>query len=306
MPPHPKKHHFVPQFLLERFAGPEGKLVVNQYMNERQFTSAVVNVGHRNYGHSLYWPGREPDHSSMEAAMASIEGEAAVAVKELARSRQRDVPHDIRRPLAWLLALQYQRSRFLMHLLSERVRSKDNGLAADEIQTGLLTLILAYVIHPWRLRDDDDAPFKDRWNALVAFLLAGADMHWTCYRPRNGGLVVGDNLVCFSGIVGEPPLYIPPKFFDHGVQVGLENFRRLTVPLGDDLALIISRDARDRARLDAAAINRFTVFNSREFIAHAPDWPDRHPDLALDLRSSLRTQRLVAPAFLQNYGSDGR
>ncbi len=304
MTPHPKKHHFVPQFLLHRFAGAGGQLVVHQYMSDRQFTSAVVNVGHRNYGHSLYWPGRAPDHVTMEAAMAAIEGEAASAIRELSRGRHRAVPHEARRPLAWLVALQYQRSRFLMHLLAKGARAKAADLSDDEVQTGLLAFINATVLHPWRLRDDPNADFKDKWNALVAVLLMGT--HWSCYRPRQGGLLVSDNLVCLSGVVGEPPADVPPAFFGHGVRVGLENFRRVTVPLGDDLALIMSRDPRDASRLDVAALNRFTVFNSREFVAHSPTWAAEHPRLAADLQRCLRRQRLVAPAFLQNYGSGNR
>ncbi|MFD9503035.1 DUF4238 domain-containing protein [Streptomyces sp. NPDC060035] len=299
MSSHPKKHHFVPQFLLHRFSGPGGQLIVHQYMHGRQFTSSVINVGHRKYGHSLYWPGREPDHSSMESAMAAIEGEAATAVKRLAVGRHRAVPDEVRRPLAWLIALQYQRSRFLMHILASKVRAKDVGLSDEEIQTGLMTHLNAAVLHPWRLRGDHDAEFKDRWNALVALLLMGT--HWSCYRPQQGGLLVGDNLVCLSGSTGSTSQDIPRAFLDHGIGVGLENFRRVTVPLGDDLALIVSRVAQDASRLDVASLNRFTVFNSREFIAHSPTWAEEHPALASDLQSSLQRQRLVAPAFLENY-----
>ncbi|WP_330457373.1 hypothetical protein OIB37_10955 [Streptomyces sp. NBC_00820] len=50
-----------------------------------------------------------------------------------------------------------------------------------------------------------------------------------------------------------------------------------------------------------AAINRFTVFNSREFVAHSPQWKQAHPKLARELPELLERQRLVAPAFLQDY-----
>ncbi|MFJ6123929.1 hypothetical protein ACIQKE_02440 [Streptomyces griseoviridis] len=37
MPLHAKKHHFIPQFLLQHFAGQRGKLVIHQVMSERRF-----------------------------------------------------------------------------------------------------------------------------------------------------------------------------------------------------------------------------------------------------------------------------
>ena len=115
MPPHAKKHHFIPQFLLQHFAGQRGKLVIHQVMSEWRLNSSVRDVGHRNLGHSIYRLGQEPDHDSMEAAMGNIEGEAATAVRELVQRRERVVPSHSRHALAWLLALQCQRRLFLMH-----------------------------------------------------------------------------------------------------------------------------------------------------------------------------------------------
>lgn len=234
-----KKHHFIPQFLLHHFAGPTGKLVAHQVMSGRRFGSAVRDLGHRNFGHSIYRPGHEPDHVSMEAAMGKIEDEAATVVRELVKGRERTVPAHARSALAWLLALQWQRSRFLMHVTGKASGVEGSGLSDEEVQTSMMGFISMYVIDPWRLRHDDDAYYKDQWNHLVSTLLS-SDMHWSCYRPRKGGLLVGDNPVCFSGVVGPPPEDVPPGYFDHGVGVGFQNFRRLTLPLGSTLAVIIS------------------------------------------------------------------
>ncbi|CAL9637050.1 DUF4238 domain-containing protein [Streptomyces sp. enrichment culture] len=312
MPQHAKKHHFVPQFLLH-LAGPKGKLVAHQVMNERRFPTVVRDLGHRNFGHSIYRPGQEPDHISMEEAMGSIEGEAATVVRELVQGRERAVPAHARSALAWLLALQWQRSRFLMHVAGKAVRDDDiwtsEGddiqMSDEQLQTSMMGFISMYVIEPWLVRNDEDAYYKDQWNHLVSTLL-DSSMHWSCYRPRGGGLLVGDNSVCFSGVVGTPPENIPPAVFDHGVGIGFENFRRLTLPLGSSLAVIISRDPQDASRLRVADINRYTVFNSREFVAHAPDWAKAHPVLARELPQLLERQRTVAPAFLQGYAPGGR
>ncbi|MEU3879796.1 hypothetical protein [Streptomyces californicus] len=72
-------------------------------------------------------------------------------------------------------------------------------------------------------------------------------MHWSCYRPRKGGLLVSENPVCLSGVVVPPPEDVPPGFFDHGVGIGFQNFRRLTVALGSSLAVIISHEPKSQA-----------------------------------------------------------
>ncbi|MGW3479765.1 hypothetical protein ACWDMR_30660 [Streptomyces althioticus] len=189
--------------------------------------------------------------------------------------------------------------------MTKEIGAEDSGLSDEEIQTAMMGLNSMHVIRPWLLRNDDDAYYKDQWNHLVSTLLS-SDMHWSCYRPRGGGLLVSDNPVCFSGVVGTAPPEIPAAFFDHGVGTGFHKLRRLTVPLGSRLGVIISRDPQDASRLRAADFNRFTVFNSREFVAHAPEWPGNHPSLAQDLTELMMRQRMVAPAFLQDYAPGGR
>ncbi|AKZ56672.1 hypothetical protein SAM23877_3627 [Streptomyces ambofaciens ATCC 23877] len=236
----------------------------------------------------------------MEAAMGDIEGQAATVVKELVQRRERAVPEHAREALAWLLALQWQRSRFLRHVVSQSVGANNHGLTEKEVQSSMMRLIARSVIWPWKARNDEDAHYKDQWNPLVSVLLS-RDMHWACYRPRGGGLIVSDNPLCMSGVVGTPPTGVPAGFFDHGVGIGFTNFRRITVPLGRSLALVISREANEVSRMDVAAINRFTVFNSREFVAHSRQWKQSHPKLARELPYLLKRQQLVAPAFLHGY-----
>ena len=303
MPNHPKKHHFVPQFLLRRFADQAERLIVHRVMAQKQYQASVTNVGHRNFGHTLYRPGRAPDHTTLEAAMSQIEGDAMSAIRTLDAARSRTVPSEAREALAWLLALQWQRSRFLMYVVAREVDAESQTQQAprEEMQTSLLGLLDSYVISPWTMRHEDVRP-KDQFNYLVSVL---AGMHWSCYRPRTGGLLVGDNIVCFSGYAGSDPPSLPPGVYDHGVGAGIHEFRRITVPLGESMALIICRDPDEARRLDTALLNRFTVFNSREFVAHSPGWAADHPRLAHDLSTWLDIQHMIAPAFLQEYGISG-
>jgi len=298
MPEHAKKHHFVPQFLVRRFADQKGRLIVHRVSAQQQFGSTVRNLGHRNNGHTLYRPDQEPDHATLESAMAEIEGEAATAVRDLDESRNRSISPETQRALAWFLALQWQRSRFLLHTITQETGGSRANFSPQELQTSFLHMLQLYVTSPWRVRDDDDAEPKERFNYLVGAL---SGRHWSCYRPRAGGLLVGDSTICFSGYAGSQPPRVPPAFFDHGVGCGLAEFRRMTVPLGTHLAVIISKDPAEARRLDVATLNKYTVYNSREFVAHAPTWS--HDASQLD--HLLNVQRWIAPVFLRDYGTGG-
>lgn len=70
----PKKHHYVPQFLLRIFADTPDQLMVHRADRNQEYQANVGDLGHRNLGHSLYWPDREPDHVSLETRMTEIEG----------------------------------------------------------------------------------------------------------------------------------------------------------------------------------------------------------------------------------------
>ncbi|MGI5224029.1 DUF4238 domain-containing protein [Actinoallomurus sp. CA-142502] len=300
MPP-AKKHHFVPQFLLRRFADEHERLVVHRLAMDKSFIATVRNTGHRNFGHSIIMPGREPDHTSLEKYMSAIEGEAASAITDLSGNRRKMVPNEHRDAIAWLLALQWQRSRFLFHSIrKETPEYDDTEVDQTAFLASMLLMIESSVIFPWMARNDEYARPKEQWNALVSVLL-DPHMHWSCYRPHGLPLIASDNIVCFSGARDGFFPNIPKAYLDHGIGVGFWDFRRVTVPLGSNLGLIISRDSTDAVRMRAAEFNRYTVFNSREFVAHSPEWDARHPRLKGELRENMRIQKWISPVFLREY-----
>jgi hypothetical protein len=113
----PKKHHYVPQFLLRNFADDRGQLVVHRTDQQREYGSNVRDLGHRNLGHSLFWPNREPDHASLESRMADIEGAAATAVGDLRPVRTRTVSADQREVRRYFL----RRVRELLRVIGWQV-----------------------------------------------------------------------------------------------------------------------------------------------------------------------------------------
>jgi hypothetical protein len=121
----PKKHHFVPQFLLRNFADDRGQLTVHRTDQHREYGANVRDLGHRNFGHSLFWPDREPDHVSLESMMADIEGAASTAIEDLRAGRTRMVNAGQREVLSFLIALQWMRSRFLLTALRRGLLGRD-------------------------------------------------------------------------------------------------------------------------------------------------------------------------------------
>ncbi|WP_229070481.1 DUF4238 domain-containing protein [Actinoplanes sp. DH11] len=295
---HPKKHHFVPQFQLEYFADDRRRLAVHRLNREGPHLASVTDVGHRNLGHTLYRPGKEPDHVTLEKGMSEIEGAAASVIRELVGSSAREPNAEQREVLAWLIALQWQRHRLLLDLLHQYVRrdySNDATTSEEELafKSGGLRAILAQVIWPWRNRSDPHARPKDMWNS-IASRLHGRSFHWKLLRPRTPSLVISDNTVCLSGVASGQVFELPPAYAQIGIGIGFDNFQRLTMPLTPRIGLIISRDSADLNRIDSRKFNRWTVGNSREFVAHHPDWDAVAPSLYGAVIGHLDEQRFLA------------
>ena len=296
----PKKHHFVPQFMLKNFADEKRQLVVNPVNRPSSYVSNVRDLGHRNFGHSLFMPGRQPDHSTLEELMADLEGHTAQVIEELCRASSSDVDSEAKEVLGFFIALQWMRHRFVLELMRSTVlgqRSIDADDPAYEYATKSLGLfnVLAGVLDPWALRDDPRADYKDRWSPIPSRL---STWSWRLFRPNRDALVISDNVVCLSGLAAGEQSPMPPAWTLHGVGIGFGNCRRVTVPLSPRLGLIVARDAKDLRNVKSSGFNRWTIYNSREFVAYMPSWPTSEPKLYHDFVEDLETQRFVIPMFL--------
>jgi hypothetical protein len=297
----PKKHHFVPQFMLKNFADQRQQLVVNSVSRPGCYVSSVRDLGHRNFGHSLFMPGRQPDHVTLEERMANLEGEAATTIDRLCQATYSDVDLGEREILSFFIALQWSRHRFLLDLVRKTVLS-DTPVSADDpaydFATKSLGLfqILAGVLEPWALRDDLTADYKERWSSIPSTL---STWFWRLFRPREDTLIISDNVVCLSGLSpGEEPL-VPPAWTLHGVGIGFRNCRRVTVPLSPKLGLVVARTAKDTTNIRSSDFNKWTTYNSREFVAYNPEWPTSQPKLYNEFMGNLETQRFIIPLLLE-------
>jgi Protein of unknown function (DUF4238) len=295
----PKKHHYVPQFLLRNFADDRGQLIVHRTDQQREYGSNVRDLGHRNLGHSLFWPNREPDHASLESMMADIESAAATAVGDLRAIRTRTVSADQREVLSFLIALQWTRSRFVMIVVRRDVLGRDTPMDESNRSLGLLNIV-ASVLDPWAARKRGAHEPKERFCSIES-LLAG--WGWRVYRPRGQPLVVADNVVSMWGVAAGAVSSMPEAWTRHGMGVGFGNCARITVPLAPDLGLVLTPRGQTPRRIGTAEFNRATIYNSREFVAHHPAWqPGQFSQRAFD--EDVFTQRWILPMILEGSTSD--
>lgn len=294
----PQKHHYVPQFLLKRFADENRKLLVHRTDKlERPCWAPVRKTAQTLGGHTLYWPGREPDHASVEAGMGSIETVTGKVIASLLSSTVR-APSEVQREvLGFFIALQWQRSRFLIDNLERSVLDPDAPI--DELAKSMgVRRILHTVLFPWFARLDGEIDPSDTY-CYVADWLQHGPWSWHLYRPVGPKLIVGDNIVCMWGVAADETSQMPTPWTHHGVGTAFGNCGRVTMPLAPDLGLIIHRTNRpDLRKLDAAGFNRATIYNSREFVAHHPNGL---PDSALRqaLLDDLWTQRQILPIIIE-------
>lgn len=289
----PKKHHFVPQFLLRNFADENEQLVVHRTDMKRDYHASVRDLGHRTFGHSLFWPNREPDHVSLEERMTSSEGAAATVVTQLRARRTRSVTPAQREVLGFLIALQWARSRFLLMVVRREVLGRDTPIEGTNRSLGLLNIVVT-VLDPWAARQRDAFDPKERF-CTIADLLESWD--WQVYRPTGPNLVIADNIVSMWGVAKGEAGLAPEAWTRHGVGVGFGTCARITVPLASDVGLILTPPKQASRAISAADFNRATIYNSREFVAHHPtSLPDQ---LRRNLADDLDLQRWLLPTILQ-------
>jgi hypothetical protein len=250
-------------------------------------------LGYRDFGHTVYRQGRKPDHR-FEIEMGSIESAASRVIERLATQRAPLLAED-REVLAWFFALQWTRHRWVLSSVRSRVlaTTKTSDATSEELASVGLIAALAPLLSAWAMRDDPSARPKEKWNAISSML---GGMDWELQRYSGRALVLGDNVVCLSGVAEGETATVPALWTEHGVGVGFENCKRVTAALAPNLGVLLSRGGHV-PRIDAARFNRYTIYNSREWIAAGPDWPTEKPRLYRSAIEQLGLQRMLRPAL---------
>ncbi|WP_091551378.1 MULTISPECIES: DUF4238 domain-containing protein [Micrococcaceae] len=274
----------------------------------QSFRSTVRNTGHRNDGHTLCGPqfgASGMNRTLLESAMSDLERDAATVVEELATGHSRDVTDSQMQVLCWFAGLQILRSSFTLGYV---VRQLEQGgiaeefgdLPAEELQTALLGSTLSPFLGAWSNRNNPLAQAKDKWNPFSADL---RQLRWDVLRYRTPSLVLSDAFAAQSGIRDEArPNYTKTerRWAMHGFAAALEDSARVTMALTPELGIHLHR-SNQRKTLKAEDFNRYTVYSSRDFIAHDPDWHDINPRLHELVVERLSLQRMLRMAMPANF-----
>jgi hypothetical protein len=204
------------------------------------------------------------------------------------------VSADQREVLSFLIALQWTRSRFVLMVVRRDLLGRDTPMDESNRSLGLLNIV-ASVLDPWAARQRGAYDPKERFCSIES-LLAGWD--WRVYRPRGQPLVVADNVVSMWGVAVGAVSSMPVAWTRHGMGVGFGNCARITVPLAPDLGLVLTPRGQTPRRIGTAEFNRATIYNSREFVAHHPNWqPGQSLQRAFD--EDVSKQRWILPMILE-------
>lgn len=288
----PRRHHFVPQFLLRRWANERDQVEVHRLEGQgRPFLSNVRDIGHRTDGHTVSRRGGEPDRCTFEEQMSEVEQLAAEAIVRL--DSRGSIDPDTREALEWFLGLQWSRHRHLFNQIASEV--DDHGRSAQDLQSSLLRVKLVPLFSARQASQDPTARPKDQWDPVVGDLNG---FTWHVARFRSNALLLGDNLLCFNGVRPGGISQYGPVWAAHGLGLPMREAKRLTIPLGPRLGLLLTREGA-RSRIDAAEFNRSTIFNSREFVLHPPGWLAEPTRLTRHFAADIERQRFVAKAFIK-------
>ncbi|MFE5835840.1 DUF4238 domain-containing protein [Arthrobacter sp. NPDC056493] len=293
----PVRHHYVPQFLLRRFANAKEQLRIHRIADGKSFTSVVLNTGQVKDGHTLYGSEGQKDRSLLESSMSHIETESGAVIDELVGSTATEVTDEQKQEIIWLAGLQILRSRFTLGCVAHGARDEyPKDASAEDIRTGLLRAALFSYLATWPSRNDQFSRPKDRWNPYTGSLL---EFRWDVMRYRSPSLVLADAFAAQSGIrrdLKENYAPVEHRWAMHGFGVPLHDCERVTIPLSPYTGLYLHR-FEGRRRLKAEDFNQYTVYSSRDFVAHNVDWSDMNPRLYKSMARQLELQRMLRMAM---------
>jgi hypothetical protein len=126
--PHPKKHHYVPQFLLRQWADASGKLKCWSW-RDNEITFSLLSPREALFSNHLYRASDIEDQGVFEKALSNLESRAASVLKKLCDSSSPDL--EVEDFSVWASFLLSQRSR-IPHRL-DWLKQKTQEAITDEL-----------------------------------------------------------------------------------------------------------------------------------------------------------------------------
>ena len=296
----PVRHHYVPQFLLRRFANSKEQLQVHRLADNKSFSSTLLKTGQVKDGHTIYGASGR-NRTFLESAMSAIETESGAAIDEIVASAATEVTNEQKQAICWLAGLQILRNRFTLGYVAHQASKEyPPDMTAEDMQTGLLNAALLSFLMAWPNRNDPYAMPKEKWNPYAGSLL---EFRWEIIRYRTPSLVLSDTFAAQSGIRANLRKDFAPveqRWARHGFIVPLHECGRVTIALTPTIGLYLHR-FDGRRRIKAEDFNRYTVYSSRDFVAHGLDWNEASPRLYKAMTGQLELQRMLRLAMPESF-----
>lgn len=274
----PKNHHYISAFVLRRFTGPDGFLAVRRLDDRPEYKASPEKIGSETNGYRVTEDFAE-DPVVYERRMSALEAEASIAIQEIIDSNVATVPHSVREILVRLLVLHALRHRALRDMIRDDF-IEENGEILECFGRDATREITNWVVAAQAMPAfaDDIRAAGDGAARMSVYHDLFQHFDWHVIRYQRPSLIIGDKLVCASGLwqLGNDGVSYEASLEG---RAGLARSWRVTVPLSPACGLILSRNGAV-THLGAKEFNKTTVLNAREFIAYPSNWPLQEPALA--------------------------
>ncbi|GEM_PF-2687845 len=292
-----RKHHFVPQHLLKRFADPSSERVRVWQLDKQSGSCVLVATDKTAFAVGLYRVDVEGDHhpNYLERLFSEAERFGAIAISPLLDGAA-TLDEGARMDIAWLVALQRLRSPADLELLRRHATHLGRQALEEQLERNLIDgrddEISREALE--QLRDGRltiEAPREFALAGLLDLWLSGAlrieSMAWTLLDARDSEFVLGDRPLTFHDPAPDAPWAVP----------ALASSRNAygTFPLSPTLALRV--DYGDTGPLRRREVSRLVDHVNLKSYGHANRFVfAATEERLLELHARVTADPSIAPA----------
>jgi len=291
-----RKHHFVPQHLLKRFADPLSERVRVWQLDKRCGSCVPVATDKTAFAVGLYRVDVEGDHhpNYLELLFSEAERFGAIAIAPLLDGAT-TLDDGARMDIAWLVALQRLRSPADLELLRRHATHVGRQALEEQLERNLIegrdSEISREALE--QLRDGRltiEAPRESALAGMLDLWLSGAlrieSMAWTLLDARDSEFVLGDRPLTFHDPAPDAPWAVPALMSSRSAY-GM-------FPLSPKLALRI--DYGDTGSLRRREVSKLVDRVNLKSYGHADRFVfAAHEKVLLDLHARVLADPSIAP-----------
>lgn len=173
----PKRHHYIPQFIIRNFAGDQGKVWVYNKNDRKIFASKPSNVFVVRNLYRQYDPERRQYHVTPEERLAEMESDAAPILRSIVENVRQNKRPDLSADLyeRWMrfwISLLYR--NFRVQQISREAIEERLCRANPQVRSERSGLIMPYQVYKKQHPEEHEMIYKEG----LADMVAGIDPIW--------------------------------------------------------------------------------------------------------------------------------